>query len=104
MYVNSGMIKRFRNKWTLFRKICSEIRSECIKWKVNVTGHRPKATRGQILIYQSFALRGWSEDVSQLENTTALGTKDHQEFTDMQIQTKIRSNNGERAVYWRTKL
>lgn len=81
---DSSMTKRYRNKWTLFRKICSEIRSECIKWKVTIPGHSPKTTRGQVLIYQLFALRWWCEDLSQLGNITALA-KDHQEFNDTQI-------------------
>lgn len=69
----------------LFQKICSELRSECIKWKVNVTGHGPKTARQQILIYVSLALRGWSKEPCQPENKTALATEDHQEFNDMQI-------------------
>lgn len=91
MYANvsqqgkSWMIKRYRHKWTLLRKICSEIRSECIKWKANITGHGPRATKGQVLIFQSFALCGWSAGLSQLGNT-ALAAAD-QESNHVQIQT-----------------
>lgn len=35
--------------------------------KSKYSGHSPKATRGQVFIYQSFALWGRSEDVSQRE-------------------------------------
>lgn len=101
----SCMIKRYRNKWTWLRKICSELRAECIKWRVNITGHGPETTRGQALIYQSFALCGWSEDLRQLENITALATEeDHQEFNDIEIQTNVSSNNGESTTYWGIKL
>lgn len=69
----------------LLQKICSELRSECIKWKVNITGHGPKTARQQMLIYLSLALCGWSKEPCQPENKTASATKDHQEFNDMQI-------------------
>ena len=88
----------------LLRKICSELRSECIKWKVNITGHGPKIARQQILIYLSLALCGWSKEPCQPENKTALATEDHQEFNDMQIYTITNLNNGERTACWENQI